>query len=306
MKVLLTGATGFIGSYVLRELIRKGHSVRCLVRDVPRRLDVESADVEQVEGSVTDPSSLEGTMDGCDAVIHLVGIIDERPSKGVTFERVHHDGTKNVVDQAVSSGVPRFIHMSANGARPDGVSAYQTSKWKAEEVVREAGFEHWTIFRPSTVFGDPGPDNPEFAVQVARTLVKPFPILPVFGDGTFEMQPISVEETASAMVQALTLDAARNKSYCTAGRERMTYVDILDRITDAVGHARKRKLRQPISLVRPFIHTIGRTGLLPISPDQFEMLIEGNTCDSTALYADFELDYKPFSPENLHYVKRRS
>ncbi len=306
MKVYLTGATGFIGGYVLRELVENGHSVRCLVRGKPRQLDVESADVEQVDGSVTDGPSLRGTMDECDAVIHLVGIIKEKPSKGVTFERVHYEGTKAVVNEALEAGIPLFIHMSANGAGPDGVSAYQTSKWKAEEYVRHADFEHWTIFRPSTVFGDPGPDNPEFATRVARTLVKPFPILPVFGDGLFEMQPISVEETASAFVQALTLRAAAGKTYCAAGTERMTFVEVLDRITDAVGHARKRKILQPVALVRPIIHTVGRTGLLPISPDQFEMLIEGNTCDSTALYRDFELSFKSFTPENLLYLKRRT
>lgn len=306
MNIFLTGATGFIGSYVLRELAKHGHSVKCLVRNKPRRLDVESLAVEQVDGSVTDPASLRGTMNGSDAVIHLVGIIEEKPSRGVTFERVHYEGTKAVVNEAVEAGISRFIHMSANGARPDGVSAYQTSKWKAEEYVRSAGFERWTIIRPSTVFGDPGPHHPEFASQVARTLVKPFPILPVFGDGSFEMQPISVEETAAVFVQALTLDEAVGKRYCAAGRERMTFVEVLDRITDAVGHARKRKFPQPLSIIRPLVKTVGRTGLLPITPDQFEMLVEGNTCDSMALYRDFDLTFKPFSAENLLYLKRRT
>jgi NADH dehydrogenase len=306
MNVFLTGATGFIGGYILRELARAGHSVRCLVRGKPRQLDVESMDVEQVEGNVIDPATLRGTMTGCEAVIHLVGIIEEKPSKGMTFTRVHYEGTKAVVNEALESGISRFIHMSANGARSDGVSGYQTSKWKAEEYVRSAGFDAWTIFRPSTIFGDPGTEHPEFATRLARTLVKPFPVLPVFGDGTFEMQPISAEETASAFVQALTVEAARGTSYCTAGQERMSFNEVLDRITDAVGHARKKKVPQPISLIRPIVHTMGRTGLLPITPDQFEMLVEGNTCDSTALYRDFDLTFKPFRPENLSYLKRRS
>lgn len=306
MNVFLTGATGFIGGYVLRRLVQDGHSVRCLVRGKPRTLDVESMDVEQVEGSVTNRSSLRDTMTDCEAVIHLVGIIDEKPSKGITFEKVHFEGTRAVVDEAREAGISRFVHMSANGARPDGVSRYQTSKWDAEEEVRQAGFDHWTIFRPSTVFGDPGPDNPEFASRLAHTLVKPFPVLPVFGDGSYEMQPISVEETAAAFVQALSLEKANGRSYCTAGRERIAFVDILDRITEAVGHATKPKIRQPISLVRPLVHTIGRTGLLPISPDQFEMLVEGNTCDSSSLYEDFDLTFKAFQPENLQYLKRRA
>lgn len=306
MHVFLTGATGFIGSYLLRELIDQGHTVRCLVRDPGDRLDVEGAQVEKVKGDVTQPRSLSGLVRGCDAVIHLVGIIDEKPDRGLTFEAVHYAGTKHLVDEARDAGVEQFIQMSANGARPDGVSAYQTSKWKAEEYVRSAGFPRWTIFRPSIVFGDPGPHHPEFATRLAKTLVRPFPVLPVFGDGTFEMQPISIEEVVVAFVQALTRPAAHGKSYCVAGRERYPFNEVLDRIARGLGLSPKPKIPQPLWLVRPALQLVGPLGLLPISTDQFEMLVEGNTCDSTAFYRDFDVVYKPFTPENLAYLKQRA
>lgn len=305
MKVFLTGGTGFVGSYVIRELLRQGHSVVRLVRSSGSMEDPRNSDVRDVVGDVTKPETLVGLLDGCDAVIHVVGIIQEKPSKGVTFESVHFDGTRAVVDEAVSAGIERFIHMSANGARPDGVSGYQTSKYSAEEYVRNGPLRDWTIFRPSTIFGNPGKDHPEFASRLAQQLVRPFPILPVFGDGTFQMQPVSIEEVASAFVQALSLDVARRKTYCVAGKERVTYLDVLDRITAAVGHAPKRKVSQPIWLIRPIVRTAGKAGLLPISPDQFEMLIEGNTCDSSAFYRDFDVTYKPFTPDNLRYLGRR-
>lgn len=305
MHVFLTGATGFIGSYILPRLVAAGHTARCLVRDPGDRLAVEGPAVEKVKGDVVRPKSFAGTLRGCDAVIHLVGIIEEHPSKGVTYEAIHHEGTRHIVDAAVEAGVGRFIHMSANGARADGVSAYQTSKWKAEAYVRGAGFRHWTILRPSLVFGDPGPDNPEFATRLARTLIKPFPVLPVFGDGSFRLQPVSVEEVAAAFVQALTLDATRNQTYCVAGLEAFPYTEILDRITRGLGLAPKPKLPQPLWLVRPVIHAVGSLGLLPISPDQFEMLVEGNTCDSTAFYRDFDVSYRPFTPEHLAYLQAR-
>jgi NADH dehydrogenase len=306
MLVFLTGATGYVGSRVLRELVARGHGARCLVREPGARLAVEDDAVERVVGEVTDRGALERSIPGCDAVIHLVGIIDEKPSKGVTFEAVHHHGARNVMDAARGAGIDRFVLMSANGARPDGVSAYQTTKWKAEEYVKRAGFAHWTIMRPSIIFGDPGPDLEEFATRLAKTLIKPFPILPIFGDGKYQLQPVSVEEVATAFVQALTLDDAHEQTYCIAGKEAYPYTEILDRITLGLGLEPKAKIPNPIWLVRPAVHTLGKFGLLPISPDQFEMLLDGNTCDSTAFYEDFEVTYQPFTPENLAYLKERT
>ena len=140
MHVFLTGATGYVGGYVLRELIRQGHTARCLIRHANDRLAEGGAPVETVVGDVTNAASLGGAMDGCDAVIHLVGIIDEQPARGVTFEAVHVEGTIHVARAAQDAGIDRFIHMSANGAAPDGVSDYQTTKWRAEQYVQDADF----------------------------------------------------------------------------------------------------------------------------------------------------------------------
>jgi len=306
MHVFLTGATGFVGTYILRELLAQSHTVRCLLRDPKAPLGEAGEAVERVKGDITAPKSFAGTLRGCDAVIHLVGIIDEQPSKGITFDRIHFDGTKHVVDEAVDAGVPRFIQMSANGAREDGVSPYQTSKWRAEEYVRRAEFAHWTILRPALIFGKPAPDQPEFATRLTRQLIKPFPILPVFGNGRYEMQPVAVEAVAAAFVQALTRKAAEGNTYCVAGKERYLYTEILDRITRGLGLSPKPKIPAPLWLVRPAVHTLGAWGLLPISPDQFEMLIEGNTCDPAAFYRDFDVPDKPFTPENLAYVKEQA
>ena len=237
-------------------------------------------------------------------MVHLVGIIDESPSKGVTFERIHVEGTRNVVEAARAAGVDRFVHMSANGARPDGVSGYQTTKWAAEEAVRGAGFGHWTVFRPSTLFGDPGPDNPEFAKRLWQTLVKPFPVLPVFGDGAYELQPVHVAACAEAMAQAVDRDASNGVSYCVAGRERITYRETLRRIARGGGIRPKPTAPVPIPVARLGVNTLGKAGLLPISPAQFEMLVEGNTCDPTAFFADFDVESPPFDAEALSYLRQ--
>ena len=302
MHVFLTGGTGFIGGYVLRELIRQGHTARCLIRDADDRLAEGGAPVETVVGDVTNAASLDGALDGCDAVIHLVGIVDEQPNRDVTFEAIHVEGTIHVARAAQQAGIDRFIHMSANGAAPDGVSAYQTTKWRAEQYVRDAGFGHWTIFRPSIVFGDPG-SRPEFASRLARTLVRPFPILPVFGDGTYQLQPVSVNAVAAAFVQALDREATRQRIYCVAGHESLAYTTVLNYITQALGRPLKPKLFLPLWFARPLVQLMSRLGLVPLSIDQFDMLVDGNVCDSTAFHHDFDVEKTPFLPENLSYLR---
>src|SRR5438067_1492814 len=125
MKVFLTGGTGFVGQQVLARLIASGHKVRVLVRrpdsEFVRAL-VKRYGVEIHEGDVTDPESLRGAPGGMDAVIHLVGIISEVGK--ATFENVHTEGTRNMVEAAQRHGVKRFIHMSALGTRPNADSRY--------------------------------------------------------------------------------------------------------------------------------------------------------------------------------------
>lgn len=302
MEILVTGGSGFIGSYILRKLASTEHAVRALLRDGSSdRLVVDADNIRPVSGDIRKPSSLDEAMNGCDAVIHLVGIIEEVPSRGVTFETIHREGTRHVVQAAVSAGVRTFVHMSANGAGPDGVSRYQTTKWEAEKIVESAGFERWTIFRPSIVFGRPDPGRPEFATKLVRELIRPFPILPIFGDGKYLLQPVAVESLAEAMVSAMDR-SFRDPIFVPAGPEALPYVEILDRLTVAVGLQPKLKIHIPVLVASAGIAALGWTGLLPITSDQLDMLLEDNVGDFERFHDVFGLEPIPFSVENLSYL----
>src|SRR2546430_3389625 len=140
MRIFLTGATGFVGRNMLKRLLAEGHSVRALVREPEKAAALKEERVELAAGDVAEGAGVDQGMQGCDAVIHLVGIILEKGRN--TFERVHHLGTRNVVEAAKRVGVKRFVQMSALGARADGAAAYQITKWQGEEEVRRSGIPH--------------------------------------------------------------------------------------------------------------------------------------------------------------------
>src|SRR5437899_4093409 len=138
MQIFLTGATGFVGQHMLKRLLDESHSVRALVHIGPNQARLlalpSSKDASELAkrisvaaGDVVSGEGLDAGMQGCDAVVQLVGIIVEKGKN--TFDAVHQLGTRNVVEAAKRRGIKRFIHMSALGVRADGVAAYQTSKW---------------------------------------------------------------------------------------------------------------------------------------------------------------------------------
>ena len=301
MRIFLTGGTGFVGRHVLRECIAQGHQVRALVRRGGAPQGFETQEVELVRGDVND--SLEAFMTDVDAIIHLVGIIKEVPSQNVTFEALHTRATQNVVQAAQASGISRLVFVSANGASKDGTTKYQTSKWAAEQAVQSSQLDHWCILRPGLIFGDPGMEREEFCMVLASTLIRPFPVLPVFGSGQYLLQPVSVEEVADATVQALTASNVNRQVIPVVGTQQFSYIELLDIVTRAIGMRPKPKLKLPLSVVRAGIRFAGK--MLPITPDQFAMLVAGNIADQRLFYDSFQVTERPFNEENLSYLRHR-
>ena len=122
MKVALFGGTGFVGSYIIDELLKNGHEPVVLVREGSESKLNNSENCRIISGDVTDVKSIKNTIKGSDVVIYSIGIIREFPRKGVTFEKLHFQAAKECIDVAKSLGVKRFIMMSANGVKVDGLS----------------------------------------------------------------------------------------------------------------------------------------------------------------------------------------
>lgn len=282
-RVFVTGATGFVGRAVIQALRAEGCSVRCLVRRGSERDLRGLGAIERVEGDVLARQTLDDGMAGCDAVVHLVGIIREQPAVGATFERVHVQGTVNVLEAAVATGVRRYLHMSALGTRLEARSRYHRTKWLAEEAVRGSALP-WTIFRPSIIFGR----GDEFVTMLAD-LIQRYPAIPIVGTGLQRLQPIPVAQVAAGFAGALSRPATVKHTYAVGGPDAVTLLDLIDRIGRAMGRRHVRKVHVPLGLVRPAAQLLHRLPGFPITPDQLLMLEEENVCDPQPFFSAFDL-----------------
>src|SRR5215472_1414446 len=225
MQVFLTGFTGFVGQHMLKRLLGEGLIVRGLLRssgDQKARLVAFSdmppgwqRNFSVAHGDVVTGAGLNQGMQGCDAAIHLVGIIVEKGKN--TFEAVHHIGTRNVVEAAKRAAIKRFVQMSALGARADGPAAYQTSKWRGEEEVRKSGIPY-CILRPSLIFG-PGDG---FVTQMMETMRSAPLFRPVPGSGQPKFRPVFIGDVTACFAQALTAEAATNRTIALGGADELS------------------------------------------------------------------------------------
>ena len=282
-RVFVTGGTGFVGRAVVQALRAEGCAVRCLVRRGSERDLRGVGAIERIEGDVMSRQSLDHAMDGCDAVIHLVGIIREHPAIGITFERVHTQGTMNVLEAAAAVGARRYVHMSALGTRSGARSRYHQTKWAAEEAVRASPVP-WTIFRPSIIYG-----RGDGFVSVLAHMLERLPIVPIIGAGRRRLQPVPVAHVAQGFVRALSVDASVKHTYDVGGPEPVTMVDLIDRVAAAMGRRRPIKAHVPLGLVRTVTRALYRFPDYPLTPDQLLMLEEENTCEPGPFYETFGL-----------------
>jgi NADH dehydrogenase len=288
-RVFVTGGTGFVGRAVIHALRAEGHTVRCLVRRGSER-DLKGLEaIERIEGDVLQRDGLDSDMAGCEAVVHLVGIIREHPATGVTFDRVHVQGTRNVLDAARAAGVRRYVHMSALGTRPGAHARYHQTKWAAEEAVRSSGLA-WTIFRPSIIYGR----GDGFVTMLAST-IRRVPVFPVIGTGRQRLQPIPVDQVAEAFAQALEAPATEKQTYDVGGPEAVSLVDLIDRIGAAMGYRRVRKIHVPLGPMRTLTSLLHPIPGFPLTPDQLLMLEEDSTCDPRPFFEAFGLQPIPLS-----------
>ena len=232
MRIAITGATGFVGSHLTTRLVSEGHEVVRLARRS------RSGEADIVVSRLDDANQLSEAFAGCDAVAHCAGI--NRELGDHTYERVHVEGTLNVVEAANAAGVEKIVLMSFLRARPDCGSPYHESKWEAEEIVRNSGLDY-TIIKAGVVYG-----RGDHMLDHLSHALHTFPIFGLVGMKEKSIRPLAIEDLVHVMRAALIDRRLKRQTVAVLGPEEIYLSEAVRRVAEVVG---KQPLMFPLPVV---------------------------------------------------------
>ncbi len=303
--ILVTGASGFVGSHAVPALLRAGHHVIALARTpdagetVLGRVDAALRDrVEVRGGDVTRPATLPAALHGADGVLHLVAIPRDHRA-GAELRLVNTEGTRAIVEAMTEAGVRRLVHMGGMGIADDPELHFASSKAKAEALVAASTLD-WTILKPSLQFGEG-----DGFFNIIADLVRLSPgVVPVPGRGDSRFQPIHAGDVARVVVAALADPATIGGVFGLGGPRIWTYREITREVIGALG---KRRLIVPMPM--PLIRLVaGAAELLrlpfPVATDQLRQLALDNVGELDLIPSRFGFDPRPMEGQ-LGYLRRK-
>jgi uncharacterized protein YbjT (DUF2867 family) len=248
--LLLTGATGLVGSTVLARLLGEGAEVRCLVRD-PRRLGAQRVRVQIALGDLTDPPSFRNALRGVHTVVHLAAAIRDQPRGSI--EELNGIATWRMVEAAERQGVERFVFFSALGASTHHRTRCLRAKALAEQAVREADVRS-IVFAPSIVYA-PGD---RWLTLLERLAL--LPAMPVSGRGRAAFQPIWAEDVAACVIAALRAPGeGAHERHELAGPETLSHAEIVRTLLRSLNR-RRPLLHVPTPIVSRALRMLERAG----------------------------------------------
>lgn len=301
MNIIVTGGTGFIGSEIVRRLLKEPGQARISVGTrLPDRYKGKHSNISSVHVDVNDPESLKRAIQGHEVVIHCVQFPNapvENAHRGWTYAQVDGEGTVRLVKAAQESGVRRVIYLSGAGAGRGRQEPCFKAKALAEEAIASSGMEY-VIFRPSWVYGSADRSMNRFA-RMARFL----PFLPVIGDGSTKVYPIFVRDVAEAVVQSVRNLKATNKIFELGGPEELTMDEIMATVLRVLGR-RRFLLHHPVWLMKAVAQFLKLLPGPPLTPGAIDFLTMENYVDSAAVVEVFDLRLSSLESSLKSYMSR--
>jgi uncharacterized protein YbjT (DUF2867 family) len=274
-RVLVTGATGFTGSYVVPLLLRRDYRVRCLVRKSSDTGALAGREAELAYGDLGDLASLDNALREIDVLVNIASL--------------GFGHAPNIVNSAVAAGVRRAVFIGTTAVNTTLNASSKSVRLAAEDAIRRSGLAY-TILRPTMIYGSRRDRN------ICRLLkhLSRWPLIPVFGDGEHLQQPVYVGDVASAVVQSLESDAAIGKTYHVSGANPVTYNQLIDQACALMGR-KVRRLYLPATPAVAALAALERLSLrLPIKSEQIQRLNEDKAFDYQEASRDFN-----YSPRTL-------
>src|SRR5438874_5030646 len=229
MKIAITGGTGFVGRHLARALSEGGHEVVLIARGIDQR----DESVRRLAGAsfapigIDDEDKLASVFAGCDGVAHCAGI--NREIGNQTYQRVHVEGTRNVVNAARRAGVKKVVLLSFLRARPNCGSGYHESKRAAEEIVRSSGLDY-TVLKAGVIYGR-GDHMLDHLSHALRT----FPLFALVGLKDTFMLPLAVEDLVRIVQASLLEGRLSRQTVAVTGPERLALGEVARRVARAIG-----------------------------------------------------------------------
>ncbi len=277
-KVCVIGGTGFVGHHLISKLANAGIACRIPARRPHRYRNLEvQQGCELTTLGKFDIESLKSHFSGCDAVINLLGILNE--SRSCSFEEIHVEAPGKIMEAALQSDVKRLLHMSAlNADETDGASNYLKSKGKGENLMLSpnTGSLKVTTFRPSVIFGD----NDSFINRFSQLLMIPGPLPLACADAKFS--PVYVGDVTAAFLQALTDASTFGKSYELCGPRTLTLREIVEYIAQ-IKDVHKSVIGLGDGMSRLQAKILGVMPGKPFTMDNYNSLQQPSVCTHNGL-----------------------
>ncbi len=283
MKILLTGANGFLGKIVTTKLINEGHNITALV--IPEEDTTYLATLKNVNVlrcDITDSNSIKDVMKKIDVVIHLAALLNSSDEN--LNMKINYEGTRNIADLAEKNNVKRFIFTSSMTATSNNPNAYGKSKKLAEEYLNTKKF-NTIIIRPTLLYGKGGA-----AFNKLKDMINILPIfVPVIGKGNSIKQPIYVEDAAEIIKKAATIEINTNKIYQMGGPEQIEFKEYVKKILKIQGK-NKKLLYIPRFFIWTMLGIIEKvTKNLPVTREAILELETDTKVDFTIIENDFTI-----------------
>lgn len=274
-RICILGGSGFVGNHIASRLVREGHNVRVITRRRERHRDLlVLPTLELQEANVQDEQSLQEAFSGCDVVINLVGILNEKGHNGKGFHRAHVELADKVVRACKATGIKRLLHMSALGADAgQGCSYYQKTKGQAEELVHAAEGLDVTSFRPSIIFGPEDSFFNRFA-----GLLKRVPLIFPLACPNARFAPVYVGDVAECYVRAIDNPATIGKRYELCGPDRYTLYQLVHYTAQQLG-LRRWVIELPDWAARLQARVFEFMPGKPFSRDNYLSMQRDNVCE---------------------------